>query len=117
MTIEQIARVCHEANRVYCASIKDHSHMQWSATPEWARNSVTSGVQFALDHPDVTPEQSHQSWLAMKQAEGWKPGPVKSVALKEHPCCVRYEDLPPEHQVKDVLFLGIVSLFRGMVTD
>ena len=25
LTVEQIARVCHEANRAYCMSIGDHS--------------------------------------------------------------------------------------------
>ena len=116
MTTKQIAMVCHEANRVYCDSIKDSSQLSWTQAPEWQRVSAIRGVQFHLDNPDAGPSDSHQNWLKEKEDAGWVNGPIKDAALKQHPCCVPYDALPEEQQVKDTIFIGIVDLFRDMVT-
>lgn len=106
-TNEAIAQVCHEANRAYCKTIGDDSQLPWDEAPEWQRSSAIVGVKFIEDNPDARPDASHNSWLAQKQAEGWKYGPVKNVELKEHPCYVPYEQLPVEQQTKDHLFGAI----------
>jgi len=61
-----------------------------------------------LDNPDATPALSHESWLKEKSDSGWKFGPVKDAEKKEHPCMVPFEALPPEQQMKDILFAAIV---------
>lgn len=109
--IEEIARACHEANRGYCAALGDHSQPSWFEAPMWMRQSAINGVKFALANPQVTPEQSHESWLAEKRAAGWTWGPVKDASLKQHPCFVPYAELPVEQRAKDHIFLGVV---RGM---
>jgi len=103
-----IARVCHEANRAYCATLGDHSQPEWPYTPEWQRVSAIAGVAAALDNPDQTPELSHQGWLDQKHADGWVYGKVKDPVRKEHPCMVEYDALPAEQRTKDHLFLTIV---------
>lgn len=103
-----IAQVCHEANRAYCATIGDFSQPSWADAPDWQKNSAINGVNFHLDHPDALPSQSHDNWLAEKVADGWKYGPIKDPAKKEHPCCVPYDQLPPEQRRKDALFIAIV---------
>jgi len=108
MNVEAIARVCHEANRAYCESLGDASQQPWEQAPDWQRTSAINGVQFALDHPDAKPSDSHESWLAEKRATGWKFGPVKDPEKKEHPCFVPYADLPPSQRAKDMLFLAVV---------
>jgi len=40
MTTEQIAQVCHEANRAFCSSIGDNSQHAWDAAPQWQRDSA-----------------------------------------------------------------------------
>ena len=95
-----IARVAHEINRAYCASLGDTSQPAWGDAPEWQKTSALVGVDMHLAKPDATPEQSHESWLDQKLAEGWKYGPVKDVEKKEHPCCVPYADLPAEQKAK-----------------
>lgn len=110
--VEQIARVCHEANRAYCASIGDSSQPEWHDAPEWQKDSARVGVRLHLDNPDAGAEASHESWLKQKQEEGWKYAPVKDPAKKEHPCCVPFDKLPPEQQMKDYLFRGIVHAFN-----
>jgi hypothetical protein len=54
------------------------------------------------------PEQSHESWLAEKKADGWRYGPIKDPAAKTHPCFVPYAELPPEQKGKDAIFVGVV---------
>lgn len=108
MQVEQIAKVCHEANRAYCESIGDNSQPTWENAPDWQKKSAITGVQYHLDNPNSKPEDSHNSWLKEKEADGWKYGEVKNPETKEHPCYVPYEQLPVEQQKKDYLFLGIV---------
>lgn len=104
----EIARVCHEVNRAYCASIGDLSQPAWEDAPEWQRQSAITGVKFTIDNPDAKPSASHESWLAEKKRDGWKYGPVKDPAKKEHPCFVPYEQLPAEQKSKDYLFQAVV---------
>jgi hypothetical protein len=107
-----IARICHETNRAYCAAIGDFSQLPWEIADEWQRTSAVKGVEFHLAHPDATASASHDSWLEEKRATGWKYGPVKDPAKKEHPCFVPFDELPVEQQRKDKLFKAIVEALR-----
>lgn len=108
MTTEEIARVAHEVNRAYCASIGDTSQPPWERAPEWQKKSAVTGVLFHLQNPNTTPSDSHVSWATEKLADGWKYGPVKDPAKKEHPCLVPFNELPIEQRAKDHLFLAVV---------
>ncbi len=108
-SIEAIAKVCHEANRAYCQTIGDNSQPVWEDAPEWQRKSAIEGVKFNIANPDAPASASHDSWLAVKKADGWKYGPVKDPEKKEHPCYLPYEQLPVEQQKKDAVFKAIVA--------
>lgn len=108
MTVEQVARVAHEINRAYCQAIGDNSQPSWEDAPEWQKSSEVNGVRFHMANPTAGPDALHNSWLAQKEAEGWKYGPVKNLETKEHPCYVPYEELPVEQRAKDFLFRQIV---------
>lgn len=105
----EIARQCHETNRAYCMAIGDFSQPEWEAAPQWQKDSAYKGVDFHLKHPDAKPEDSHNSWLAEKEKDGWKYGPVKNPETKEHPCFVPYQQLPSEQKAKDYLFIQTVK--------
>lgn len=105
LTREQVARVCHEANRAYCSSIGDDSQPPWEDAPEWQKESAVNGVGGGA----ATPEQSHEGWLKEKVEAGWVYGPTKNADAKEHPCILPYADLPKEQKLKDSLFLAIVK--------
>jgi len=109
MTVEQVAMVCHEANRAYCGGLGDHSQVPWGEAPEWQQNSAVCGVLFHLENPDSKPSDSHDNWLLQKKMDGWVYGPVKDTDKKEHPCMVPYEELPAGQRRKDSLFIGIVK--------
>lgn len=109
MTNEQIARVCHEANRSYCESIGDLSQKPWDLADQWQRDSAINGVAFALGNPSARASSQHDAWLADKEKDGWTYGPVKDANIKQHPCIVPYADLPIEQRRKDSLFKAVVA--------
>lgn len=109
-----IAMMCHAINAAYCQSMGDDSQPTWEDAPDWQRNSAIAGVEMHLANPDATPEQSHESWYKVKEAEGWKYGEVKDMEKKEHPCFLPYEELPDEQKAKDYLFRTTVHLVKHL---
>lgn len=112
MTVEQIAQVAHEINRAFCLSIGDGSQPFWEYAPDWQKNSAIKGVEFHLANPEASPSASHESWLKVKEEEGWKYGPIKDAEKKEHPCFVPYSQLPTEQKSKDFLFKQVVHSLK-----
>ena len=113
MIVEKIAKVCHEVNKAYCEALGDLSQLSWDDAPDWQKSSAINGVKFHLENPDITPERSHESWLEEKRLAGWKWGPKKDPAKKEHPCFVRFALLPTEQKAKDFIFSAIVDNLKA----
>lgn len=108
LTVDQIAKICHEANRLYCEMMGHPPILPWSHAPEWQTTSAINGVTHAMANPMVTPEDMHANWAAEKSIDGWVHGPVKDASKKEHPCLVPYDELPADQRAKDSLFLNVV---------
>ena len=70
MTAEEIAHVCHDANRAYSRTLGDESHPPWGDAPEWQRASAISGVQGLIDGT-TSPAGLHERWAAEKRADSW----------------------------------------------
>jgi len=104
-----IARVCHEVNRAYCESLGDTSQVAWDEAPDWQKTSLMNGVVAKIQNPDMTPEESHQSWYDEKEQAGWRYGVMKNAETKEHPCMVQYDHMPTDLRSKDHLFGAIVT--------
>ena len=109
LTYEEIAAVCHEANRRYCATQLDYSQPEWHDAPAWQRESAVAGVSQVVEGTVNSPRESHEAWLAQKRDAGWTWGPEKDAGLKTHPCCMPYDDLPVSQRRKDALFFAIVQ--------
>lgn len=86
-------------------------------TPEDIESSV-DGLMFLSDHPGACAEDMHINWCNNRIAHGWKYGPVKDEAKKEHPCLVPWDKLPLEERMKDYNFLGAakfaIQLWEGI---
>jgi hypothetical protein len=117
INIEQIARVCHEANRAFCESIGDMSQPSWADAPEWQKSSAINNVRFHLANPNAPASSSHDTWLKDKVENGWKYGPVKNPDAKEHPSITAYEQLSPEEKAKDSLFKSVVDALGQFVVS
>jgi len=121
LDINQIARVAHEANRAYCATIGDTTHAPWEHAPEWQKRSALGGVKLHLDSlaqgQTVPPQDAHAAWMMDRKAQGWLFGPVKDPEKKTHPLLRPYNQLPVEEQLKDYLFGAVVSAFYRAYHD
>ena len=113
LTVTEIARVCHEANRALCEAVGDDSQLPWGAADDWQRESAIKGVQFAIANPSATPEDQHAAWMHDKQADGWRWGVFKDAGQKTHPCLVAYRDLPLEQRAKDHVFRALVEVLSA----
>lgn len=109
MNIEGIAHICHEANRALCLENNDQSQPSWEYAPEWQKRSAIDHVTAIQEGRVTTPQQLHENWFDMKQAEGWKYGAEKNAATLEHPCMLAFDELPEFQQAKDKLFFAIVQ--------
>lgn len=109
--IVAIAKLCHEANRVFCQSIDDDSQPSWDDAPYWQKNSALDGVRSLIKNPTFTAQQMHENWIRQKTADGWIYGDKKREKYKTHPCLVRYDLLPDNQKVKDHIFRSVVLGF------
>ena len=106
-----IAEIAHNVNKAYCESIGDTSQLPWNDAPKWQQDSAIAGVKFHINNPEATPESSHKTWLAVKEADKWVYGEIKDAKLKTHPCFRPYIELPQEQKSKDYIFRAVVHNF------
>lgn len=114
MTPDEVAQVCHEANKAYCLVTGDRSQLAWEDAPDWQKNSVKRGVLALIVDPSLSPEELHAHWMRQKISEGWIYGLIKDVDKKMHPCIVDYRDLPEIQRLKDQLFQAIVRVLADL---
>jgi hypothetical protein len=107
MNVATIAAACHEANKVICEANGDFSQKHWDEAEVWQKESAIRGVNYVIEHPDVTPEMQHQAWCNDKIADGWVYGPEKNAEKKEHHCLVPYAELAASQTIKDHVFSSI----------
>lgn len=112
MTIEQIAKVCHDTNKSYCETIGDNSQKSWEEAEAWQKDSAIKGVQYRIENPNAPASAQHDAWMYDKVKSGWQRGEVKDAEKKTHPCIVSYEQLPKEQKLKDKLFINIVDALK-----
>ena len=70
MTIEQLAIICHEANRALCTvirEIRDDSQPAWHDALDWQRESAFNGGKFHLASPKVSASHTLEEWLREKR--------------------------------------------------
>lgn len=119
VSIEDVARICHEANRGYCSAIGDNSQFPWDEAPQWQRDSAINGVRFHLANPTAGPAGSHENWMREKLAARWVYGPIKNPGGNPptHPCLVPFIELPVQQQAKDFIFEAIVRAMAPGITE
>lgn len=112
MNVNDIAQVCHEANRALQLIQNDPGVPVAAPWAEFHDQAVVvEGVKLAIE--GATPEELHEEWVAAKLGDGWSYGEVKDVEAKTHPCIADYDALPREQRAKDELFQGVVRALAG----
>lgn len=116
LTVEQIAEVAHNVNKAIDDNFGgEMKQVAWCDTPDNIRNSTISGVVAHISNPGMSPEDSHNKWLAEKVGDGWKYGETRNVETKEHPCMAPWCDLKAEWKVKDHAFKAVVQSLAAYV--
>lgn len=115
MLKEDVAKICHNANKALCEINGDDSQVDWEQATDWQKQSAIAGVEYRIQNPDSTPADQHNAWCNDKYAAGWAYGPVKDADKKEHPCLVHYDELPAFQQSKDYLFRAIVDSMNPFI--
>jgi len=109
--VEQIARICHEANRAYAQTLGATAPPTWEESPAWMQASECAGVRAHLSRT-LTPQESHEAWMKERRESGWVYGPDKNIEQKTHPALLPYEHLPLETRLKDYIFRAVVEAFK-----
>ncbi len=110
--VEDIAIMCHQANKTWCELHRDYSQEDWSGAELWQKKSAIDGVLFRMQNPDAGHDAQHNSWMNEKIKDGWSYGLVKDPVAKTHPCIVPFEELPEFQKKKDALFCAIVDALK-----
>ena len=108
VTIELIAKTCHEVVRAYCQAVGDTSQLPWDQLEPHQHQHSIYAVKFHLANPNATPREIHEEWKRFKVAQGWTWGPIKAEEFKQHPCLVDYDKLPEVQKPKDNIFAAVV---------
>ena len=64
----------------------------------------TSGVTLTKEIEELTEalaKNAHDNWARLRLADGWRYGPERNDARKEHQCLVAYEELPDSEKEYD----------------
>ena len=105
------AKVNHEVNVALNRFYGNEARPAWDKLTEEERNIAFTSIQQVVDNPDITPAESHEKWMEVRLADGWRYGPVKDEIKKTHPDLVPYVELPDSEKLKDHLFLAIAKAF------
>lgn len=106
MTIEQIAEVVHNIQKVFCESIGEIIPA-WADAPHMQATTL-QGVIDLIENPTAIGGFSHEQWMKHKIAQGYVWGEVRDHEKKTHPSLVPFNELPHNEQVKDHLFVETV---------
>ena len=109
MKIEDLARICYEANRTLCLTQSDFSRKRWEEADEWERQTSIEAVNFILENPEARASMLHDFWMRDKTDHGWVYGKNKDPDEKTHPSLIPYEELSEIQKAKDYLVIAIVN--------
>jgi len=104
--VRRCARIIHEVNNDFRVSIGEEP----KPVSAECINTLATAVKAQWFKP-VGPRESHERWLAAKEAAGWEYGEVEDEQAKAHPCILSYDALPERQRIKDILFTSIVGAF------
>lgn len=94
LTPELVAQMCHRNFQLISQYLGQKVSPNWEELSEWEKETKISGIEAMHGcGSEEDPRAYHDSWLIRKLLDGWKYGPEKNVAKKEHPSILPYSKL------------------------
>ena len=111
----KMARVLHDANKVWSEYNGDENQKNWDETPELVKNSMLNSMKWRLENLNAPVKDSHDYWLKAKTDDGYTYGKVECHVKKIHPRLLPFEDLNYSDQFKSWTFMfNMRSYLLGM---
>lgn len=112
-TVEEIARVSHEACAAYQRMIgQEYPHLSWLQVTKETRECTIRGVELVF--AGKTPAEIHADWVEMRKGQGWQWGHRKSDVNRTHPNMVPYDQLPEAERYKNEIHAAVI---RALAQD
>jgi hypothetical protein len=108
---ENIAHVCHEAFRAWCATLGDTANPPWEQAEDWRRAFELDGVRHVL--AGASPSEIHDLWRSRKTAAGWTYGAQKAPAVKQAANLVPYDQIHNSAEMKKAALFTSTALTLG----
>ena len=110
--ITAIAKVCHQAIKVFCETHGDYSIKNWEDAEEWQKESTMTAVAYRINNPGAGYDSQHLFWIQEKIDKGWTYGETKDGKSKTHPGIIPYDQLSDFEKKKDALFCAVVDALK-----
>ena len=105
---KNMAMLCHEVERVYKVMGGSKELPMWDEASENERTDMIKRVEYLVQHPSATPEQTHANWMIEKLHDDWKYGSKLDVEDKISPELKPYSELSEKIRAKNVFFHAVV---------
>ena len=116
-SIEDVAKIIHQANKALCESQNDLSQKDYEEAEQWQKDSAIDGIKYFINNPNTPASALHQKWMDIKIADGWKYGEIKDAEKKTHPCILPFERMPRNQQAKDYMFIALCKALMPYIKE
>ena len=117
MKVKQLATLCHQAIREFKINVMNEDMNDWNTCEQWRRDDTIQSVKMILRYDHPTYDLLHNHWLEMKRVNGWVYGKETDRPNKIHNCMVSFDELPPEEQAKDHLFVELCLIYKPFISN
>ena len=106
----QIAMACHKVHNVLCES-HGLQVIPWEDKSPEHHTIVIDSIDRILSGEIESPEEAHDNFVAMKEADGWDYDTEYSTANKTNPRLCDWDELDDVDRMKEELFFAVASSF------
>lgn len=119
--IEETLSKIQNAIIAYCIAVGDEPPKPFDELPELHRNGMRVSFLrtveafesgYGIHDINELAERSHESWLYLRKADGWKYGETLDREKKTHPALVEWDDLDHINKTKGLIFTTAAFRFK-----
>lgn len=117
MNLLQLAKLCHSAINDFKFLIMKEYPIFWDDAEQWMVDDTIGSIEMIVSSDNPTYDMLHNHWMDMKVSAGWSFGEVTDRPNKIHNCIIPFDELSPEEQAKDKLFVELVLTYKPFIDN